>query len=365
MSEFWSIEDLLENAVAQGISPGLSLAFGRADQPMYNGFFGQAAHTPQARALKADTLFDLASLTKTLGTTLLCLQARAAGRLDLDDTLDKLRPGHYPPDKAPLTLRDLMCHCAGFPAHVPYFSGLSPQALPPRHTTLARILSTPLAHAPRTHTQYSDLGPILVGDLLEYLHGERLDRLFDRDLAAPLGLRDTFFICADTPLKKARRPATAFAATETCSWRGSTLQGQVHDENAFLLHGVAGHAGLFSTSADLVLFARHLLRAAEGDDTLGLAAGIGQCAKHQRITPDSPRSFGWEMARPGASCGARSSAKAFGHTGFTGTSLWLDLERQAYIILLSNRVHPTRANTAFVRFRPQVHDAVFAALDAA
>ena len=114
---------------------------------------------------------------------------------------------------------------------------------------------------------------------------------------------------------------------------------------------------------DLGTLARHLLRATAGDDSLGLASGIGLCARHQRMTTDSPRSFGWEMARPAASCGSLASDAAFGHTGFTGTSLWLDPARDAYVILLSNRVHPSRENTAMARFRAPLHDAVFAALD--
>jgi serine-type D-Ala-D-Ala carboxypeptidase len=363
MDDFSTITRLVENATANGTAPGIALAFGHLDQPLYARSFGYAALSPSEQPLRANTLFDLASLTKTISTTLLCLQHQARGQLDPDANLSSFMPDYYPTDKATLSVRSMLSHTAGFPSHVAYYKDIPPQLRPSRLSTIDRILSTPMAHAQQQQAQYSDLGPILVGDLLEHLSGLSLDRLFERDLAQPLGLANTFYIDLDAPLAKARRPPSAFAATENCAWRQQTLQGQVHDENAYLLAGVAGHAGLFADLQDLVILARHMLKVWEGDESVLPLTGLRQCATIQYPQLSGARTFGWEAARPDASCGRLCSAQAFGHTGFTGTSLWLDLQRRAYVVLLSNRVHPTRNNQAFKAFRPKLHDAVFKALD--
>jgi CubicO group peptidase (beta-lactamase class C family) len=223
------------------------------------------------------------------------------------------------------------------------------------------VRETPLACAPGAETRYSDLGFILLGELLELLAGEGLDRLCERRLFAPLGLRQTFFVHLDDPLPLARLPEQAFAATEQCPWRNRLICGQVHDENAYLLRGVAGHAGLFSTLGEVQALARLLLGCLAGHSPLLRAETLAAFIRRQELVPGSSRALGWDTPSTGTTCGRYFSPRAFGHTGFTGTSIWIDPEDGRFVVLLSNRVHPTRDNPQFQELRPRLHDLVMAA----
>ncbi|MFH1571600.1 MAG: serine hydrolase domain-containing protein [Gemmatimonadota bacterium] len=361
----WSVlEGMLRRTIDSGATPGLVLAVGRGRQVRYRRFLGAATRQPGVEPMAWETLFDLASLTKVLATTLLVMKGWQDGHLDLDARLGDLLPSYYPGDKAPLTLRQLLVHAAGLPPFVRLCGTFAPDPIDPaaqRRQALDRILQVPLARPPGTAAEYSDLGLVLLGDLLEQLEGEGLDRLCERYLYGPLGLADTFFVDLDDPLPKARRPTAAFAATEECPWRGGVVRGEVHDENAYILRGVAGHAGLFSSAADLAVLAG-LLAAPDG---VLHASTVRHFTTRQDVVPSSSRALGWDTPSPGASCGRHLSPRAFGHTGFTGTSLWVDPESGLFIVLLSNRVHPTRLNTDFVDLRPAIHDAVARALGVA
>jgi CubicO group peptidase (beta-lactamase class C family) len=287
--------------------------------------------------------------------------------VDLDAPLGGLLPSYYPADKTGLPLRLVLLHAAGLPAHVPFYKELPPEpadAAARRRQVADQVLSTPLAYAPGTETRYSDLGFILLGDLLEQVAGAELDLLCEQHLYGPLALADTFFVHLDRPLPKARRPLAAFAATEQCGWRGRLVRGQVHDENAYLLRGVAGHAGLFSTVGDLQVLARQLLASVAGTGAAFPCAALRAFVRRQELVSGSSRALGWDTPSTGTSCGHRFSPRAFGHTGFTGTSMWLDPEQDRFVVLLSNRVHPTRDNTAFLEFRPRLHDLVLEQFDA-
>ena len=316
--------------------------------------------------MREETLFDLASLTKVLATTTLAMKCYETGILELDRPLGDCLPAHYPPDKASLTPRLLLLHAAGLPAHIPFYRELPAEPEDPeaqRRAVLQRIRQTSLAYPPGTETRYSDLGMILLGELMEQLAATSLDRLFEAQAAAPLGLQDTFFIHLDTPLPKARRAADEFAATEQCAWRGSLIRGTVHDENAYLLRGVAGHAGLFSTIADLQILATTLLDGLAGRNSFLRAETLTLFTTRQKLVADSDRALGWGTPTPGASCGQRFSPRAFGHTGFTGTSVWLDPLHDRYVILLTNRVHPSRENNRLLDFRPRLHDLVIETME--
>jgi len=307
--------------------------------------------------MERTTRFDLASLTKVLATTLLCMRHWERGRLDLDAELGQLLPSYYSPDMAPLTPRLLLTHTAGLRPSVRLQEEFEPDPQDPaarRRQAMERILTTAPDRPPGQETRYSDLGLILLGDLIEQLEGDTLDRLCERELYGPLGLDDTFFVHLDAPLAKAIHPAQEFAATEDCPWRDRVVRGQVHDENTFVLRGVAGHAGLFSTIDDLAKLACEL---AEPRDLLKPDT-VRAFTARQNLIEGSTRALGWDTASPAASCGRHLSPLAFGHTGFTGTSCWVDATSGLWIVLLSNRVHPTRQNTAFLRLRPALHELI-------
>jgi CubicO group peptidase (beta-lactamase class C family) len=359
MSDFSPLERALDQALAQGVAPSVALACGQGDALLFSRVLGWASLRPRALPVREHTLYDLASLTKVLATTLLIMKECEAGRLDLDAPLGLLLPSHYPADKGALRLRQVLAHAAGLPAHVPFYRDRVPEPPDPQAQRLGvfrAVRETPLACPPGTETRYSDLGFILLGELLELLGGDCLDRLCQARLFAPLGLQATFFIHLDAPLPQARLPQAAFAATEDCPWRARMVCGQVHDENAYLLRGVAGHAGLFSTLAEVQTLARLLLRCLAGRSSFLKAETVAAFTRRQHLVPGSSRALGWDTPSTGTTCGRHFSPRAFGHTGFTGTSMWMDPEGERFVVLLSNRVHPTRDNAPFLQLRPQLHD---------
>ena len=360
-----NIESTIRQALAAGIMPGATLAIGGGANDSYLRAFGSAATHPHHRPMAASTLFDVASLTKVLATGLLVMKHTEQGRLDIDTPLGEILPSYYPPDKSALTVRQLLSHTAGLPAEVRLREQLAPEPLCPmsgdaRDSVIKRLLASAPEYEPGTDVKYSDQGPILVGDLLEKLAGDSLDRLCEREIYSVFGLSDTFFVHLDDPLPKARRPPESFAATEDCPWRDRVVVGQVHDENAYLLRGVAGHAGLFSTAADLSVLARMLLNPETAHGYLH-SDTVRHFTKSQLDLPGA-RAVGWMRAVAGGPFGDCSSPTAFGHTGFTGTSIWIDPEKDLYVILLTNRIHPSRQNREFLQFRPHLHNTIVLAL---
>ena len=361
---FIHVDETLRNAIDEGLVAGAVLIAARGADRRHELAIGHAQVSPTIRPLSSSTLFDLASLTKVLATTWLAMQLASSGHLDLDAPLEDLLPGYYPADKAGLTIRLLMCHAAGFPSGLRLRQELAPDTAGAAHRrrVIERFLDAPLAVEPGLRVLYSDIGPILVGDLLEQLGGDecRLDRTCARDVYALLDLNDTFFSHLDDPLKVALRPPEAFAATENCPWRKRLVSGEVHDENAHLLRGVAGHAGLFATAHDLERIARAYL----GEADIGVdEQTLRRLTAPQAVAPEAYRAFGWDRPRSDGPSGDRLSMRAYGHTGFTGTSLWIDPDRDAYVILLSNRVHPSRTDRGFLDLRPRLHGQIIEALD--
>jgi CubicO group peptidase (beta-lactamase class C family) len=214
----------------------------------------------------------------------------------------------------------------------------------------------PLDYAPRSKTVYSDLGILLLGEVLERVTGKGLEDLANEEVLGPLGMSDTRY----------RPPASLrsrIAPTEVDPWRGRLVHGEVHDENAFGLGGVAPHAGLFSTARDLAAFAQMMLNGgAFGGHRLLKPETIALFTRRADRVPGSSRALGWDTPSPPSSAGALFSASSYGHTGFTGTSLWIDPERELFAILLTNRVHPTRENPKITELRPAFHDAVMEAI---
>lgn len=290
----------------------------------------------------ANTRYDLASLTKVVATLPSILRLVSEGELALDDEVGRYfsNAGWFQtPSLANATVRRLLSHTSGLPAWRPLFAQLSD-----RRTALAAVLQTPLEQP--EEVVYSDLGFMLLGALVERVAGERLDRFAEQQVYTPLGMNDTSF----GPLT-----GVPVAATEECGWRGRLLEGEVHDENATVWEGVAGHAGLFGTAADLARYCRAWL---ELDERLGREEILVEATNEQARGEDGTRrGLGWMLAVDG--CFAGRGARGYGHTGFTGTSLWLDPAAESFAVLLTNRVHPHRSRrTGIAELRVAFHEAL-------
>ena len=341
------VDRLLETYQQRGAFPGGVLAVGDRSGLIHLHPFGRLSYAPDARPVKADTLYDLASLTKVVATTTMAMILVDERRLDLDRPVQDFLPAFQGPGKEAVTVRHLLTHSSGLDATAPLFREIRGKA-----AYVERIAAMDLGYPPGSRSVYSDLGIILLGEILEKTARQPLDAFVQQRVLKPLGMKHTGF-----------RPPIGLwpriAPTENDPWRGRMIQGEVHDENAFAMGGVAPHAGLFSTAGDLARFARMLLNGGGGivsRQTLDLftrKAGI----------PDSDRALGCDTkSAEGSSAGTLFSSRSFGHTGFTGTSIWIDPERQLFVILLTNRVYPTRENNLIREVRPAVADAVVRSL---
>jgi CubicO group peptidase (beta-lactamase class C family) len=325
-SELDACFGVIERAIARGPIPGVAAGVGDLNSERLRCV---GVTTPGGEAVSAETWYDLASLTKVLCTVPLCLDAIAAGRLDprapLRDVLPEVAWLQPQPNLGDSTIFQLATHTSGLPAWRPFYTlGLD------RATLLANLLHTSLEQPPG-RLVYSDLGFVLLGYLLERSTGQPLDVLAQA-LFARLGLDDALGF---TPTVTA-----GVAPTEYCPWRSRVLRGEVHDENAAALGGVAGHAGLFGTLRGVCGYARALLDGRLHSD----AVRAYLSHEHARAASPDPerRGFGWVLMSPGWSGGDLMSLRSIGHTGFTGTGVWVDLERGRFSVLLSNRVHPSR-----------------------
>ena len=353
---------ILLDSIREGAFPAAAVEVGRAEGTSWRRAFGTLTFDADSPDTSHDTIFDLASLTKVIATTTLAMRAIDDGLLTLDDRVaSHLLPHWRGSDRADVTIRDLLAHTSGLPAYLPFFRD---------HTGRVEfepaICGTPLEYAPRSQSIYSDLGFMLLGFILEDVRRNARAGAGRFDPSATLNAqfrRIAAFITIEplafTP-PRTWRPRTA--STEHDSWRGRTLQGEVHDENAWALGGAAGHAGLFGTAGAVGAFAQCVLRTIAGQRVLASPESFRQFI-HRTSIPGSSRALGWDTMVRTSSCGTRMSSTAVGHTGFTGTSLWIDWERDVYVVLLTNRVHPTRENNRLRGIRPAFHDAVMEQLD--
>ena len=343
------LERYLNESVARKAFPGAVVAVGRRDTVLFEQGFGALGDDDPTRPGSV-TIYDLASLTKVIGLTTLAMMLVDEHTLDLDAPVTQYVPA-FAAGGDSVTIRHLLTHSSGLAAWQPLFREVHSRA-----EMLARVNATPLEAPPGTRTAYSDLGAILLTEVVEQLMGHRLDTLLETRVFRPLGMRDTRFLPPAT--LRAR-----IAPTENDPWRGRVLRGEVHDENAAAMGGVSGHAGLFSTADDLVKFAQMLLRGGRTEarrhgGTGGQLLDSATIAMFTRVQNPSfsSRALGWDTPSEGSSAGTRLSARAYGHTGFTGTSIWIDPGQDLFVILLTNRVHPTRQNEQILEVRPRVAD---------
>jgi CubicO group peptidase (beta-lactamase class C family) len=354
------VDRRMRQAVADSVFPGAVIRVAREHRVLFCRAYGDANRVTR-RAMTETTLFDLASLTKPLATTLAVMLLHQRGLIDVAARLASVLPSFADSDKAGVTVAQLLSHTSGLPDYRPYHAQLATRPFLERAAALRELLRRePLAHRPGERVLYSDLDFMILGWVVEAASGKRLDRFVAEEVYAPLGVEDLFFI----DLQRGR-PAKAFAATEACSWCGRILEGEVHDENAHAIGGVAGHAGLFGTAAAVDGVIAELLQAFHGPAPARLYHGATVRRFLTRV-PGTDKTLGFDMPTPpNPSCGRFFPETSVGHLGFTGTSFWVDIERRIRVVLLTNRVHPSRGNTAIRAFRPAIHDAVMRALGAA
>lgn len=347
-----SLRSVLVRALADSAFPGAVAVAGNHSGVLATVALGHLDWAPSA-TISDSTLWDLASLTKVIGLTSAIMQLTEAGLIDVDAPVQRYLPEWTGPNKDAVTVRHLLTHSSGLPA----WRALYKEAGSPDE---ARVLAlvTPLDTLPGVRMVYSDLGAILLGLIVERTGGEPLDVYLSRHVFSPIGMTDTQF-----------RPPPALwprvAPTEYDPWRQRHVWGEVHDENAFALGGVSGHAGLFSSARDLSRLARMYLNGGVLDSVrLFRPETIARFTALQDSSL-SNRALGWEKPNGRNSAGHRMSASAFGHTGFTGTSIWIDPVADAFVILLTNRVNPTRDNSRIGPVRVETADAVMSVLDRA
>jgi len=350
--------DVLDRAVADGTFPGGVVAIGLHDQLVVHPF-GKLTRDAKSPDVTPDTMYDMASLTKVIVTTTSVMMLIQQKRLDLDTPVIRYIPewaavARSDPDpswRARITVRNLLLHDSGLPAHRDVYKDAKGY-----DAVLARVIAEPLVHEPDKQVEYSDLGFILLGEIVRRLTGVTLDVYAKQHIFAPLSMDHSTF----NPPRALR---AKIAPTELdADFRKRLLQGEVHDENSWAMGGVAGHAGLFSTAGDAAVFAQMILNGGiYAYHRLLARASIDQFTARQPIG-DSARALGWDVVTQPSSSGHDFSPGSFGHTGFTGTSLWIDPERGLFVVLLTNRVNPTRANEKIRQVRPALHDAVVESL---
>jgi len=349
--------DVIENAVKDKAFPGATLAVGYRGQVAIHAF-GKLAYDAKAPAVKPTTMYDIASLTKVVATTTLVAKLAEGDfsvPLDLDAKIERYLPewasGPQPEFRHRVTVRHLLTHTSGLPAFKEYW-----RTSKSKQDTLTKIFAEPLEYEPGTKEIYSDLGIILMAEIIERLTGGKLDDLAKEYIFSPLGIKHSMY-------KPPKKLWPQIAPTEIDNnLRHRLVQGEVHDENAFAIGGVSGHAGIFSTAPDLAAFCQMLLNGGVyAHQRILRRSTVAQFTTPQQLS-GGMRTLGWAVPTPGGLSGHYFSAHSFGHTGFTGTSIWIDPDRQLFVVFLTNRVHPTRENQKIQQVRRDLHDAVMHAL---
>jgi len=324
-------------------------------------YCGNAVIVPEKRKLKKNYYFDLASLTKPLATTMAILCLLKMKKIELEEKLSSLIEKNIKDEKKEITIRHLLCHSAGYPAHKEYFKVL--HHIPGKKKTdhlVTLLLNEKLEYEPGTRTVYSDLGFMLLGKIIEKKAGCSLADFVEKKVLEPINLENKIFFNPIDGLKNTQKK-TDFVATEKCSWRNKILCGEVHDDNCYAMGGISGHSGLFGNIEGVTAYAGLILdmwqdrKIHPNIDNKDVRVFLHP----QSVLPGSSWALGFDTpAESGSSCGKYFSPRSVGHLGFTGTSFWIDPERDVVIVLLTNRVHPDRENSKIKEYRPCFHNSV-------
>lgn len=338
-------------AIADGAFPGCTVAVGDAERLLWQAPFGHLTYA-RRQSVELGTLYDLASLTKVVGTTSVILTLVRDGRLALNDPVGLYLPGLPQSVGRHVTVEHLLTHSSGLPAWQPFYKDASDF-----DSLLKRTYDTALEAMPGERARYSDVGFLWLGEVATRAGGKPLAALEMERLFQPLGMTTT----RRDPevLGRAR-----IAPTERLvGQRDEFLHGVVHDENALAGEGLTGHAGLFATATDLALLCRELVRGLRDQSTLFPATLLDMFTTRREIVAGSSHALGWDTPSGKSAAGDLMGRRSFGHTGFTGTSLWVDPDRELYVVLLTNRVHPTRDNPKIRTVRRTVANAIVTAVD--
>jgi serine-type D-Ala-D-Ala carboxypeptidase len=341
---------IVEEGIQARAFPGAAVSVTYRGKLIALAPFGRFTYDLSSPKVSTDSIFDLASLTKVVATTSMAMILYERGLLDLEAPLTGVLPEFAAADsrRQQVTFRMLLAHSSGLPAYEKLFLRAFT-----REALLREAFAVPLKHDPGTHAEYSDIGFILLGMALERIAGEATDAFCQREIFAPLGMANTAF----NPSVSSRDRIVPTAEDRT--FRKRAIQGEVQDENASVMGGVAGHAGLFSAAADLAVFANAILN---GGQSIFQQPTIDVFTRREHSPAGSSRALGWDTPSSPSQAGKYFSAASYGHLGYTGTSLWIDPERQLSITFLTNRTWPDCSNQAIKEVRPRFHDAVVEAL---
>lgn len=350
--DFTRIDDLMNECVKDSVFPGGVLLIGHRGKIIYEKAFGRFTYDKISPEMTTNAMFDLASVSKVVGTTSAAMMLVSEGKINTQEKVSYYLPEFANNEKENITIKNLLLHNSGLTSWKPFYKKFNTAK-----EIINDIMNSGLEYETGSKTLYSDLGMITLQKVIEKVSGKPLDNFLKERLFEPINMKRTMY-----------NPPPEFwyycPPTEVDNyWRMMTLKGKVHDETAYMLNGVAGHAGLFSTARDLSTFLFTLLNKGRYDTLQLFDPKIVEewTTKQSR---NSSRGLGWDTKSESASsAGIKFSDSSFGHTGFTGTSVWVDKERDLFVILLTNRVHPSRDNTKIIKFRPQLHDEVINAVD--
>ena len=353
-----SVVEMMEKGVADRIFPGAVLLVSRDSRIVLHEAFG-VADLFSGQAVTRSTFFDLASLTKPLATTMAVLQLVQDKKICLDQELGTLLKVAHGSDKACITVENLLRHESGLPAHRPFYETLVKMPWNDRsHWLETLVFNEPLVYRPGVDECYSDLGFMVLARVVASVSGKPLHRFVKERCYDPLGLEDLVFF-ENRALSDVAEDDRLFrtAATEACPWRKKVLKAEVHDDNAWAVGGVDGHAGLFGTAFDVWRLLMEIMHGIQGKKTTVINRDLLACAVQKKGHRTYVAGFDTPSG-PVSSSGSHFSLSSLGHLGFTGTSFWIDPEKSLVVVLLTNRVHPLRSNEKIRRFRPRIHDAI-------
>ena len=345
------LDAVVNGFIEQGAFPGAVVAVGHKGKLAHLEGYGHLTYADDAPEVTPETIYDLASVTKVVATTTAAMILVDEGALDLDKPVQDFLPGFIGEGKDKVTVRDLLTHSSGLTS-----GGALYREAKGWDEFVERIQVMDLEYEPGSKSVYSDYGMILMGEIVQRVAAEPLADFVHRRVFEPLGMSETGYLPAENKLPR-------IAPTEDDPWRGYVVRGEVHDENTHAMGGIAPHAGLFSTAGDLARYAQMILNGGVLEHRRIVSRGVVEEFSRRSSVPGSERAIGWDTKSPERSSAGRFfSPRSFGHLGYTGTSMWIDPERELFVILLSNRVHPTRENILIRKARPAVADAVVMAL---
>jgi len=350
--DFTNIDKVIQSAITDRVFPGAVVLVSKEGKIIYEKAFGHLTYDDTSAVVTTNTIYDIASLTKVIATTTAAMICYDRNLFDLEDPVPKYIPDFAHNGKENVTIKNLLLHNSGLPSFKPFYKKYSSP-----DEVINDIYSTPLQYQPGTKTIYSDLGIITLAKVIEKVTGKSLDDFSQAEIFKPLDMNSTYFNPPDSLKYK-------IAPTEYDNyWRNKLVWGKVHDETAFMLNGVAGHAGLFSTASDISHLLLMLLNVGNYNSKRIIKGKTIQLFT-KRYSQQSTRALGWDTkSNTGSSAGDLFDSTSFGHLGFTGTSVWIDPKRDLFVVFLTNRVYPTRKNKKLHKVRPALHNAIIKAIE--